>query len=248
MPLADFNDPAVWEYNYHGCPTNTGVRLHGMYRATKLENGWHAAKRILETLHPLGLVSNSTVLMVGCGLGFTCEALASDWPNERNPQFPHTVTGITVIGIDTSTYVQSIKGVPERPRIRQEMIDQGYDPDGGDAPLLDFIDDNNLPPARVEIHDYDLSTGKGRSDARKLIGNTTYDWGITDNVLPILSNNEATALTGWGEQCCDNIAHLLTPFLPELAGDDNWNWQTVAAWKALLPSTTIISLPTGEWA
>lgn len=260
MPIVDASDPEIWRHNWHG--NKRGVKLQGYSRALCFEGACHPAKQILKALIPRGLTSGANILLVGSGCGFTAEWLARDWPNERVVS-GIDITGLNVVCIDTSPLVQANKVKTDKQLRREYMLLEGKDPDGADKTELDAIDavTDGGPQSRVEVYNYDLSTGKGRSDARKLIGNSTFDWGVTDNALPWLTDAEVQALTGRGLQVCDNVAHLVTPFLDRFIDvvepEPAWNWrklseavvsngQTIQPWNVIEPRATYISLSTGE--
>lgn len=110
-----------------------------------------------------------------------------------------------------------------------------------------YIQARKAQNATVEVYNYDINTNKGRNDVKAALGvtgNNKVDWGITEDVLPMLSDAECSQLSTFAHNICTNVAHWTS-----VADPGNFaplNWKTLAAWKALLPSDYVIRRGTAE--
>lgn len=256
MPLVDVNDPALWERNYISpLRADNGVVLH-YHRARRFE--FHESIADAYVRH-LGLTPASKVLILGCGYAWSQEWLEAMLP------------GITVVSVDTSGKIQADKGDSETADIEAAMESAGIvrgSPRWNNA--LASVPDHAQPKARRTIHDEDVSNGGSRNRLRSaggLTGSSKFDWGISEEVLPWLTDQECLDLDSAGRNICTNIAHLLTEFKPTVNPEPGqlWNWKwardtdeptradlaaeawyTTPSWKRLLPNSTIIARPSLE--
>lgn len=95
-------------------------------------------------------------------------------------------------------------------------------------------------PARVLPHD--ANTAAGRKAIQTDTGNRTWLYIITEDVLPALTDSEATGLaTALRGMLAPTgvLTHVLTPAGPGIA-DARMNWKTVEQWRALLGLSDLI--------
>lgn len=179
------------------------------------------------------------IVIVGAGFGWTIEALE--------------LLGYTeVVGIDTSTWVQSVQGQNENADIDAAIQRAGLDPTVGRGSTVRdrcrlLAGSGARAGATRPVLDEDASdNGSRRRILQQLTGNpnTPPAWVITESVLESLDDTEAvmlaTGLRGWGA----SLVHVVldTPEDVPLDGyNSGYNWKTLAEWKALLPADTILS-------
>ena len=95
-------------------------------------------------------------------------------------------------------------------------------------------------PERVLPHD--ANTAGGRTSIRTATGVRTWSYIITEDVLPALTDAEATSLaTSLRGMLAPTgvLTHILTP-LTNGNFDPRMNWKTVEEWRALLGLTDLI--------
>lgn len=256
MPIVDINDPTLWDRQYiTPLRADNGVALH-----------YHRA-RLFETLEPiarayiahLGLTAASKVLILGCGYAWSQEWLEAMLP------------GITVVSVDTSLKIHADKGVGETADIEAAMEAAGI-ARGSERwnRALASVPDHAQPRARRTVLNEDIGNGGARNRIRSaggLTGSAKFDWGISENILPWLTDAEAQSLDSAGRNICTNICHLVTEFKvcvnPEPPPIWNWKWcrdtdeptrpdiegqpwHTTTSWKRLLPNSTFIAYPSLE--
>ena len=254
MPIVDPADPGVWANAYQiGLPQNRRVRL-GYHRATMMGVARAHAKGLQKALN---LTLNSRIVLVGAGFGWTVEAVKETWPTAK------------IAAVDISAWVHTEKDKRETADYRVALQAAGLDPDGGPgANLLADMDDGG-PRARVTILNEDLASTQSRQRVKQWLSENAVDWAITEEVLPWLDDAECQALSNRMHGLATNVAHLLTPYLPNKRQAEEpppiWNWKypsapnggvvqqlwdqpwyTVDNWTALLPSDTIVSVGSFE--
>ncbi len=105
-----------------------------------------------------------------------------------------------------------------------------------------YIQGNKVGNANLTINNIDISTNQGRTAARALLG--TVDWVITEDVLPMLSDAECTALGTRARSVNANVkvAHWVSPSTPSgVESVPTMNWKTLAQWKTLMSPDTIVA-------
>lgn len=174
-----------------------------------------------------GLTASSKVLVVGCGFGWTVEALSS--------------LGIPTIGTDISSYIQGNKSLTEDADIDAAVRAVGLDPTNSEG-LGHF---NRLRGSGVRTTATVLNEDSGNNASRNrvkqaLAADPTII--ITEDVVTSLTDVECTALQ------TNIIKYGLTipivHFVTELANPNppfNFNSKTIDQWKALFPTATIVA-------
>lgn len=122
------------------------------------------------------------------------------------------VGGGNAYGIDGSAYAIN-RGKTEMPSIAQRLVQ-------GDA-----MNAANMDAMRA---------------LAGIRGGQRFFVGITEDILPVLSDAEITALLVQARRCCTNLLHIITCDHPESQHCTQLNWKTPAQWRALLGPTDII--------
>lgn len=191
---------------------------------------YHYTRPWLSVIEALGLAPGSTVVVLGSGFSWDAEVIAS--------------LGHTVVGVETSSYVEDNKDTSYEVDYRAQITGMGYDPDSGAGAAL-LAEWSALPRTQATILLENLNGNQSQRRVRQalgLSGNTKADWAITANVLPVLSDGEASAVDDNGHQIADNVAHYTPVKSIKYPGRQrpDFNWHTLAEWKALLPNSTLI--------
>ncbi len=105
-----------------------------------------------------------------------------------------------------------------------------------------WIQANKTGNAVVPILNSDVNNATGRRALRQALGsnNQTIDWAISEDVLPILTDNETQPFADSMRQLATNVVHWVTVGTrvwndPNTwAGDPRLNWKTLADWKVLM--------------
>ena len=240
MPYKDFNLKTTFDADYDigaegewGHPnTRLEVRLH-YHRAVMLPLCRDRAAHI-PTL--LGWSLTTRVVIVGAGFGWTAECLE--------------VLGYTnILAVDTSLYIQSNKTVDESAEYDTEIVKVGLNPLFGDGAFLKerLIIQQGGAGARSRcsrgVLNEDGSTPQSRTRIRQALGNVAPEWVLTESVVEGLTNTEAQTLSSRAHQLATNVAHyVVTARDGQVPGE--YNWQSLEAWKVLLPNDTLIEAGT----
>jgi len=200
------------------------VRLH-YNRAALYPTMLARAQRFIEVL---ALTPADRIVVVGCGFGWTVEALQS--------------LGMTVVGCDISAHVQSSKNATEDTEVDDAVRAAGLDPMAGDGLTVATRLKDGGPRARVAVLNEDSTSNQSRNRVKTVLGsNPTVV--ITEDVVISLTDTECAALQ-------TNIARYATGvrvvhYLTELANPNppfNFNSKTAEEWKAIFPTSTIIAV------
>jgi hypothetical protein len=174
-----------------------------------------------------GLTSSSRVLVVGCGFGWTVEALNS--------------LGIPTIGTDVSAYIQGNKSLTEDSDIDGAIRAVGLDPTNGEG-LGHF---NRLRGGGVRTTATVLNEDSGNNASRNRVKNAIGSDPtliITEDIVTSLTDAECATLQSnivkYGVTV--PICHFLTEFANP-APPFNFNSKSITEWKALFPTATIIA-------
>ena len=172
----------------------------------------------------LGLNANSRVLVVGCGFGWTAEALSN--------------LGIPTIGTDVSSYIQANKSLSEDADIAAAITAVGLSTTAGEG-LSHF---NRLKGdgvrTRATVLNEDGMTATSRNRIKNALGTITQC--ITEDLLTSLTDAECAALE-------TQIAKFNVPmchFVTEFANPNppfNFNSKSIDQWKALFPTDVIVA-------
>jgi len=127
--------------------------------------------------------------------------------------------------------------------VAEDWVAQGW------TPLIavdtsTYIASRKATEATVTIYDYDITTGSGRNAIKQALGvtgNNKVNWMISEDVLPILSDTECGQLDGWMHDLGTNVAHWVSVLNAGSNQDVRLNWKTLAQWKALMPSSWVVS-------
>ena len=252
MPIIDPNNQSLWDTEWNiGVLGHHNVRLHYV-RAALIPFMRNRAKGLIDSLR---LSNTSSVIIVGAGFGWASEAIKELLPS------------ITLVSTDSSTLIQSKKDEVETSEYRAAIIAAGLDPDRGEgASILAQIDDEG-PRARVDILNEDGLSVASRAAIQQAVGGKA-NWAVTDGgVLQWLTDIECQELSAAFHQIAINVAHVITPYMPEKAEipepEPLWNWKyatqeerdkaesvkqetrdlqwyTSEDWKTLLPDDSII--------
>ncbi len=184
-------------------------------------------KRAKFFIQQFGLTAASRVLVVGCGFGWTVEALSS--------------LGIPAVGTDLSAYIQGNKTLTEDGDIDAAIRLVGLDPTNGEG-LTHF---NRLRGGGIRtlasILNEDSTTAASRNRV-KLAFDSTISLIITEDLVTSLTDAENAALqtniVKYGSTI--PICHFLTEFAnpnPPF----NFNSKSIDQWKLVFPTATIIA-------
>lgn len=174
-----------------------------------------------------GLTAASSVLVVGCGFGWTVEAL--------------NALGIPAVGTDVSAYIQGNKSLSEDSDISSAITAVGLNPTTGEG-LAHF---NRLRGSGVRtaasILNEDSTTVKSRNAVKQAL-NGSITLIITEDILTSLTDAECAALQnnivkyGVTIPICHFVTEFANPNPPF-----NFNSHSLAEWKALFPTATIVA-------
>lgn len=211
------------------------------------------ATRIIEGC---GLSAADEILIVGAGYGWVAEKIEELLP------------GIRVVAIDNSAHFNATKGQSDEAEIRVRMVAQGFDPGGVDSWRLDKLTDKGVRARHHTLLNEDGLSNGSRARIRQARVKASFDWAVTENALPWLSDAECQTLSAEMHKDAVNVAHLVTPWMADKASNNEplplWNWKLIKPdaalpprsdiapadgdWKTLLPNDSIIHLVTGEIA
>lgn len=173
-----------------------------------------------------GLTSASSVLIVGCGYGWTAEALVG--------------MGIPCVGTDVSAYIQSTKGQSEDSELADAISAVGLSTVSGEG-LGHF---NRLRGDGVRTRATILNETHQNNASRNRVKNAftsgTVTLAISEDVVTSLTDAECTQLRGFVSNYAVPICHFVT----ENANPNppfSFNSKTLAGWKAMFPNDTIIA-------
>ena len=172
------------------------------------------------------LTADDNILIIGCGFGWTTEALTS--------------IGIAAVGTDTSSYVSMTKSMNEDVDISAAIIAVGLSPVSGEG-LEHFnrIRGDGVR-TRATILNEDGNTEFSRIRIQNAFsGNITLI--ITEDVVTSLSDAECIAFqTQLEKYNVPRICHFVTEFAnpnPPF----NFNSKSISDWKALFPTSTLVA-------
>lgn len=186
-----------------------------------------ALRRANFFIQQFGLTSSSQVLIIGCGFGWTAEALNN--------------LGIPCIGTDISAYIQSNKSLSEDSDITAAIQAVGLDPTQGEG-LGHF---NRLRGGGIRtaatILNEDSSAAPSRNRVKSAF-TAAITLIITEDLVTSLSDAEDVTLQSnivkYGSTI--PICHFVTEFAnpnPPF----NFNSKSIVEWKALFPTATIVA-------
>lgn len=274
MPIPGINltDPATYHNQYissTGIPVgpngeNLEVFLDDQYRAITLNYhrwaGLRAARFnfVPHIINACGLVGTESIAIIGAGFGWGAEELQIALP------------GLTIAAVDTGSWIQANKDTDEQSEIETIMTGRGLTvihPVWGQ--VLSECSLGNKAQFPSGIENIDISTNSNRRGLKSTYNgnaNTDFDWVITEQVLPWITDNEAGTLDGYLQNLGNNVAHYTsiydTRYDGQLEPDPVWNWKhldpasdtgwnklnpipawyTETNWKTLLPNSLIVGV------
>jgi SAM-dependent methyltransferase len=183
-------------------------------------------RRAQKLIEILGLTLADRILIVGCGFGWTAEALAG--------------MGYTVVGTDVSAYIQGNKTLSEDSDINTAITAVGLSPTSGEG-LSHF---NRLKGdgtrTRASVLNEDSSTASSRNRVKNILGTPTI--AITEDLVTSLTDAECAVLqtnivkySGTMRVC-----HFVTEFANS-APPFNFNSKSLEDWKLLFPTAILIA-------
>lgn len=203
--------------------TRPGIRLH--YNRYVLYP--EMVRRAQAFIDLLGLTLSDRILLVGCGFGWTAEALAG--------------MGYTVIGTDVSSYIQGNKNLSEDTDISNAISAVGLSPTNGEG-LVHF---NRLRGdgvrTRGNVLNEDSASNPSRNRVKNALGSDP-TIAITEDLVTSLTDAECATLQtnilryAAGLRVCHFVTEFANPNPPF-----NFNSKSMAEWKALFPTATIIA-------
>ena len=166
------------------------------------------------------------MLVVGCGFGWTVEALQD--------------LGIEAIGTDISSYILGAKDLSEDADIASAIQAVGLEPTSGEG-LVHF---NRLRGSGVRTRGIILNEGSTSTKSRNAVKrafSSDPTLIITEDLVTSLTDRECTTIQGhivnYGTL---RICHFLTEFANS-APPFLFNSKSLVEWKALFPTSTIIA-------
>ena len=201
--------------------TREGIRLH--YNRLVL---WPDMLRRAQFLvQQFGLTAASRVAVIGCGFGWTVEAL--------------NALGVPAVGTDISSFIQTNKAGAEDADITAAIAAVGLSSNSGEG-LAHF---NRLRGdgvrTRANVLAEDSSTNASRNRIKNALGgNLTLC--ISEDVLTSLTDSECATARAFLEKFGVSMCHLVTEFANP-APPFNFNSKSLADWKLAFPADTIIA-------
>lgn len=203
--------------------TRPGIRLHYNRYVMYPE----MLRRAQQLVQILGLTQSDRILIVGCGFGWTAEALAG--------------MGYTVVGTDVSPYIQSNKDLSEDTDISSAITAVGLNPSSGEG-LTHF---NRLKGdgirTKVQVLNEDSMSNPSRNRVKNILGSDP-TVAITEDLVTSLSDNECAALQNAIVKYATGIrtVHFLTEFANPNA-PFFFNSKSIEDWKLVFPTSTVIA-------
>lgn len=178
-------------------------------------------------IQQFNLTASSKVLVIGCGFGWTVEAL--------------NALGIPAIGTDVSSYIQGNKALSEDADIDTAVRLAGLDPTNGEG-LSHF---NRLRAGGVRTNASVLNEDSGSASSRNRVKsalNSDPTLIITEDIVTSLTDAECaslqTAIVKYG------VAIPICHFLTEFANPNApffFNSKSLADWKLIFPTATVVA-------
>ena len=185
-----------------------------------------ALRRAQFFVQQFNLTSATNVLVVGCGFGWTVEALVG--------------MGIPAVGTDVSPYIHGNKDLAEDSDISAEIAKAGLSASSGEG-LGHF---NRLRGdgvrTRATVANEDHSTNASRGRVKRMFANNTINLAISEDVVTSLTDTECAQVRSFLANYSVPICHFVTEFAnpnPPF----NFNSKSLSDWKAMFPSDTIIA-------
>ena len=226
-------------YNLSGEPdghpgTREGVRLH-YCRSVLFPLYQRRAQKLVQILN--WTAPGPRAVIVGAGFGWLVEALEA--------------LGMTnIIGIDTSTWIQSSKATTEQAEVESAISSVGLDPNAGRGLELKQRHYDGGVRARCSrgVLNENASNNQSKSRIRQalgLSGNTQPDILLTESVLTSLTDAEVLQLSLRLRSWVFNVVHIVDTHDPNgNQNSEDYNWKTLEQWKLLLLNDFMIDAAT----
>jgi hypothetical protein len=201
--------------------TRPGIRLHYNRYVMFPE----MLKRARFFVSHFGLTANDRVLVVGCGFGWTVEALQS--------------LGIETIGTDVSDYIFNTKDQSEDADIADAISAVGLNPASGEG-LVHFNRLRSAQRTSGTVLKEDSASNKSRNTVKRALSSDP-TLIITEDLVTSLSDSECAQVQSFIENyAAPRICHFVTEFAnPE--APFFFNSKSIEEWKAIFPTSTIIA-------
>jgi hypothetical protein len=228
MPIIDWNATATWNASYNigtgSFSPSAEVRL-SYHRAVLWPEAQIRAQKFVEIL---SITTEDRVAIIGCGFGWTVEALVA--------------MGYAAAGTDVSSYIQGNKSTTEDTDYNARITAAGLNPASGDGLTIkaELVARGGGPGnrSRATVANEDLANNASRSRVRQLFAGNKVTVAISEDLLPWLTDAEITTQVSRVAQLDSSnlriIAHFLTPAQP--GNFAAYNWKTAAEWRAFLNS------------
>ena len=201
--------------------TRPGIRLH-YNRYVMFPEMLKRARFFIEHFN---LTVADRVLIVGCGFGWTVEALQS--------------LGIETIGTDVSDYIFDTKDQSEDADIADAIAAVGLNPTEGEG-LVHFNRLRSAQRTSGTVLKEDSASNRSRNVVKRALSSDP-TLIITEDLVTSLSDAECAQVQGFIENYAPpRICHFVTEF----ANPDApffFNSKSLAEWKAIFPTSTIIA-------
>jgi hypothetical protein len=170
-------------------------RVEELYRAS--------INFVPQTIAALELTGAESIAIIGAGYGWGAEALKAALP------------GLTIAAVDTGGFVQDTKNVTETADIQAKMTDFGLNilmPEW--SAMLGEYDDGGTK-SRITIESSDISKSGDIDNLRRDYhggSNIKFDWAISEQVLPWITDAEAVTLDADMVSLATNVAHYTSTY------------------------------------
>jgi hypothetical protein len=221
----DFNSAYRANAERWGRPSNREPIVLHYHRCMLYPMMERRAKVLVERLE---IMPGEKVLIIGCGFGWTVEAL-NDY--------------CVSIGTETSTYILDNMHTSEEPDIVAAIEAVGLDASTGEGlEIKEKLLGDGVRTRAVILNENSYSE-QSRNIVRQTLGGI--DYVITEDVLPAFDDQNAKDFAAHIRQYAAPVYHLVTPLLVDSAQDAGYNWKTVTQWKEIVGDDQYI-MPVGE--
>lgn len=203
--------------------TREGIKLH-YNRGVMFQTMLLRAQMFVEHL---ALTQADRIIVVGCGFGWTVEALQG--------------MGLTVVGCDISGYIQGNKSTDDHDEVDAAVRSVGLDPTTGEGLEKATRLKRGVRATTVVLNE-NSSSNASRNRVKTALGSDPTII-ITEEVVTSLTDTECVALQTNLDRYAPGVR--VCHFLTELANPNppfNLNSKTAEAWKAIFPTATIIAV------
>jgi hypothetical protein len=175
---------------------------------------------------------------------------ASYWQTAYTGGYSRANTGLVEASRREATQFREVLGVLPGEKVvivgggfgfmGEEWVDAGIQV--AVTEISTWINANKGPNARADITLLNESgtTNNSRRNIRAALGNpTTLEWGISEDVLPVLTNAEGTTLASNMRSFCNKVAHLVSICGPGPTTHP-CQYKTLEQWKALVTPDLVV--------